>query len=534
MLKFVDSLQMTIIIGASVAIAVLFLLVLIVCCSCFCRSGRKSHQKNVANGNSSSMAKDHHQLNNGFSTDSQRLLQQQQANGNGGLSSNPLPKPPRMGEYHGLPQTDGSNYQAETEMQDLRAPSVISSSKHSSSGNGSDRPMTALSRSSYSHGHLVDGGVATVPQHFYPPPPDLLVKLPPPHSVSPASTNASSNGSHNSSNGGRGDHVMHTLNPAGLMMSPAQQQQYLMQHNQSPFTRSGTLPLPHHYPSHHPRSVSCDHSGTLPHPHHSFTLTKPVIQLLHVNSGHTRPGYVTLPRRPRTTAWSLPRDTPSPGGSSVVSGVSGLREPIYDGVGPRTSADGSSRLHLNQSQPLQPLPVVQQPQGRYALPPYYAPIEELAECPPTPKKKPEKIVKSTPNVLQMNNKRNGHKQSTASIATTASGSEVTLMEESLSAYCEPFGKALPPDEPDKETNNHSVASNGFKSSTPLRYGDVDTNTAKRPAPRTLPKPKVKPVPPPKPKKSFVESSGIGDEDDDNSSSAPLISFQDEGVDGSEV
>ena len=56
----------------------------------------------------------------------------------------------------------------------------------------------------------------------------------------------------------------------------------------------------------------------------------------------------------------------------------------------------------------------------------------------------------------------------ASIATTASGSEGTLMEESISAYCEPFGKALPP-----VINNavdDSVASNGFKSSTPMRNG----------------------------------------------------------------
>merc|ERR1719188_2346327 len=97
-----------------------------------------------------------------------------------------------------------------------------------------------------------------------------------------------------------------------------------------------------------------------------------------------RPGYVTLPRRPRT-GWSLPRDTPSPGGSSVSSGAA-LREPIYDGVGPRTSADGSSRLNLNKSLPVQAVQPHQAHQVR--LPPYCAPIEELAEGPPTPRKRP--------------------------------------------------------------------------------------------------------------------------------------------------
>ena len=83
-------------------------------------------------------------------------------------------------------------------------------------------------RSSYSHGHLVCGdGVASTSgamQHY---PPDLLVRLPPPNSVSPASTNASSSGS-NGSNGAASASAaaMHTLNPAGLMMSPAQQQQF--------------------------------------------------------------------------------------------------------------------------------------------------------------------------------------------------------------------------------------------------------------------------------------------------------------------
>ena len=113
------------------------------------------------------------------------------------------------------------------------------------------------------------------------------------------------------------------------------------------------------------------------------------------------------------------------------------------------------------------------------LPPYCAPIEELAEGPPTPKKRaplidaipapdngPPNPPEPPPPPVSLLPPKSA--ASVASIATTASGSEVTLMEESISAYCEPFGKALPP-----VMNNavdDSVASNGFKSSTPMRNG----------------------------------------------------------------
>jgi hypothetical protein len=57
---------------------------------------------------------------------------------------------------------------------------------------------------------------------------------------------------------------------------------------------------------------------------------------------HPRPGYVTLPRRPRAS-WSAPpppqgfgqRDSPSPSVHSQYGTRTEFREPIYDGVGPR-------------------------------------------------------------------------------------------------------------------------------------------------------------------------------------------------------
>ena len=66
--------QMTIIIGASVAVAVLFLLLLLVCCLCFCRGGKKQPQPKAAKNRAAMEHQRHHQLNNGYNGDSQRLL----------------------------------------------------------------------------------------------------------------------------------------------------------------------------------------------------------------------------------------------------------------------------------------------------------------------------------------------------------------------------------------------------------------------------------------------------------------------------
>ena len=73
------------------------------------------------------------------------------------------------------------------------------------------------------------------------------------------------------------------------------------------------------------------------------------------------------------------------------------------------------------------------------------------ECPPTPKERP----RSTPNILESSfNNNNGPEAATgpgrgaaplhhdSSVAT--SSSEITLMEENISAYCEPFGTAVLP------------------------------------------------------------------------------------------
>lgn len=147
-------------------------------------------------------------------------------------------------------------------------------------------------------------------------------------------------------------HPHQPLHPHHLVSPPH------MHHHTSPFQRTGTLP--HNYTMgtlpHHPRSVSCDHSA---------------------QANQARPGYVTLPRRPRSS-WAGVRDGPA---RDTPSPVSSFRDPIYDGVGPRTSADGSSKLSLNRSMDHTPRAI---PNGRVpingtSLPPYIPPIDESPE-----------------------------------------------------------------------------------------------------------------------------------------------------------
>ncbi|XP_049937804.1 leucine-rich repeat-containing protein 24-like [Schistocerca serialis cubense] len=70
-------------------------------------------------------------------------------------------------------------------------------------------------------------------------------------------------------------------------------------------------------------------------------------------------GYVTIPRRPRVPSWSSP---PTPLQLQLELPP---RLPVYDNLGPRTTADGSSVLSLN----------------RAGLPPYYSPVPPTAEEP---------------------------------------------------------------------------------------------------------------------------------------------------------
>ena len=250
-------------------------------------------------------------------------------------------------------------------------------------------------------------------------------------------------------------------------------------HRVSPFTRSGTLPMNYQHHPHHPRSVSCDHTGgaqTLRLTPSQQTHQKPKHSLQHhpqavIAQQQARPGYVTLPRRPRSS-WSVPpRDSPSPSVTSSGGNNNALyvtmqrprREPIYDGVGPRTSADGSSMSTLPRGASMagsgmtSPAASIISHQ-KYSLGPYYAPIAELQEFPTTTStpvtstastKKGSEDSRGTNTPVSSNGDKNNSSVAAENSNKNygrefSSSSEMTLMEESISSYCEPFGKALAP------------------------------------------------------------------------------------------
>lgn len=89
-----------------------------------------------------------------------------------------------------------------------------------------------------------------------------------------------------------------------------------------------------------------------------------------------RQGYVTIPRRPRIPSWSSTAST-------QILPSSEAQEPLYDNLGLRTTANGSSVLSLNKTgleQPLSPMrgrPLPATPalmQSPHTI--YYTPIEE--------------------------------------------------------------------------------------------------------------------------------------------------------------
>ena len=93
---------------------------------------------------------------------------------------------------------------------------------------------------------------------------------------------------------------------------------------------------------------------------------------------------------------------------------------------------------------------------KYSLGPYYAPIAELQECPTTAnstatsstKKGSEDSSRGTTPISSNGDNNKNHSAGNSNNKNFgrefSSSSEMTLMEESISSYMEPFGKALAP------------------------------------------------------------------------------------------
>lgn len=250
-------------------------------------------------------------------------------------------------------------------------------------------------------------------------------------------------------------------------------------------------------------------SGTLPYSR-SHSPFSPVVL--------PRQGYVTIPRRPRVPSWSSAPTPSSLGGDTVFR-----FEPVYDNLGPRTTADGSSVLSLNKStngdhanqapssvrgRPLPPTPNYH----NNALPAFYAPIEEQ-EAQPSPT-----LPRANPST------RGSLRRSAPNINMTPSTSPASQVSTS--------SKASKPDKPDPRHRDSWTARSAPEGASQKRREEEPGTASKRnslaasPPGATLPnglsrEAKVPPKPPPKPKKKKTDTV-----------TGPL--FEDEGEDGTEV
>lgn len=267
---------------------------------------------------------------------------------------------------------------------------------------------------------------------------------------------------------------------------------------------------PIHSPVYHPHPGM---SGTLPYSRSQSPFSPVVLP---------RQGYVTIPRRPRVPSWSSAPTPAAVGGDPLFK-----FEPVYDNLGPRTTADGSSVLSLNKSvsadaanqvpssirsRPLPPTPSYHS----NALPAYYAPIEEQ-EVQPSPalmRANPGtrgSLRRSTPNInvtpspnpapqVAVSNKSSKQDK----VNDPSSGRQT----DSWAARSAPEGASLKrhEEEPGMSSRRNSLV------------GSPPANFLHNGHSREI---KVPPKPPPKPRKKNVESV-----------TGPL--FEDEGEDGTEV
>ncbi|XP_065577956.1 leucine-rich repeat-containing protein 24-like [Artemia franciscana] len=234
-----------------------------------------------------------------------------------------------------------------------------------------------------------------------------------------------------------------------------------------------------------------------------------------------RPGYVTLPRRPRPRipSWAS-GPVPSPAPSDLIK-----VDPIYDSVGPRTTADGSSTsaLSLNRIAGLTPISSGQSSISRagqkQSLPAYYLPMQEVDPT-QTSSYAPRvgmsaTLPRSTPNMLENN--------------------------ETSALLSDSFMGVIPPPrlEPDLESpmSRASIASTVLSVDGRKKIPPVVAPKPKRPISGVAPviiegevltgdsPRKVPPKPPPKPKKRLSVAESVAEVPE---------GFEDEGEDGTEV
>lgn len=204
-------------------------------------------------------------------------------------------------------------------------------------------------------------------------------------------------------------------------------------------------------------------------------------------------GYVTIPRRPRVPSWAsstgvggTSASTPTAGHMDDPLGMGRLCEPVYDNLGPRTTADGSSVLSLTKA--VADSAAVHRPKPQYS--------------------------QTLPHKTKLHGGGGGHRPRFTDEDARRVPSPAPRSPDKTSpsqVFGLPQHNALPPNYSplvEMDARNRS-------SWAPSRVGTPESGVLK-PASQTSVKRKVPPKPPPKPKMK----------------GGPL--FEDEGEDGTEV
>lgn len=290
-----------------------------------------------------------------------------------------------------------------------------------------------------------------------------------------------------------------------------------------------------------------------------------------------RPGYVTLPRRHRSPSWAghptvEPETSPPPPPASD-DGKLVRFDPIYDTLGPRTTADGTSRTDLTRpalraAEPYTPC-TPQSPNSPPSLPPYYTPVSQSTQPGHLNRRNQSSTLpRSTPNLLEGNSglslpnhetpsthlatrsrlAAHSPTPSNASTVRTASpayhtvspahhsphqpsinGHHTTPTKTSLSSSNE---SAL---DSSSQHNNNNNNNNTLSGKNDLNMSDMSQGSSGGPISLVTSGKKVPPKPPPKPSGKRLSVSSTASD----SRKSSLVGengrvFQDEGPDGTEV
>jgi hypothetical protein len=308
-----------------------------------------------------------------------------------------------------------------------------------------------------------------------------------------------------------------------------------------------------------------------------------------------RPGYVTLPRRPRPRmpSWASsppPMSSSSPGPGSLPPEEP--QQPLYDTIGPRVTADGSSTsaLSLNKIAGLTPhsvsSPRVQSSTlsrgHKISLPAYYVPIEEVDIPPSSPLVQQRRDhQQSTPNILSngqyedhlhhhnsrrmgrnepvlgyFNNHNNNNNNSSTPVRRMDDVETQHLLQDSSTpnshntSYSSAAPEVISPI-PDFRAAGSRASVSSLSSNTGMRRKIAPAVPPKPPGSIVVARPasvvpyhdddgggsspaKVAPKPPPKPKKRLSTTGDSIKLDDPAESGGGQAAYEDEGEDGTEV